>query len=122
MPIVRERIWSIMTTTLISGQSAKLQQSANAPAAYQIELICGLADELAMVKRLLTALTHHGVPVFQLAIRRSGAPGRVKITAVVKTYCRRDDDVNQLAIQLTMVPGIISVCWNLSSPPTNQAA
>jgi putative Mg2+ transporter-C (MgtC) family protein len=78
---------------------------------YEINLICRESDEAHLRAMLLTTISQ--MPVSLQAIHSDDVEsgGRTRIRAEVSTHGRKSEEIERLAMRLSIEPGVTSLSW-----------
>lgn len=90
-----------------------LPSTDNADTSYQIVLTCRSVDETHLRTLLLATITQAAAILQAIHSEDEAASDRTRLRAEVITHGRRNEEVERIAMRLSMEPGITSLSWSI---------
>lgn len=78
---------------------------------YEINLVCREADEAHLRAMLLTTISQMAVSLQAIHSEDESAGGRTRLRAEISTPGRKNDEIERIAMRLSIEPGVASLSW-----------
>jgi putative Mg2+ transporter-C (MgtC) family protein len=83
---------------------------------YRFELVCAAQDESQVRALLLRFMDRNLVSLNALSKEGQEEGGQVRLSADLRTFCRNDEYVEQLAARLSLESRVTAVSWHVMGP------